>query len=37
MVAHICNLSYLGDWDLEDHGSRPAPMVGGKVNEICSH
>jgi hypothetical protein len=24
MVVHICNLSYLGSRDWEDHGSRPA-------------
>jgi hypothetical protein len=23
-VAHTCNSSYLGDWDWENHGSKPA-------------
>jgi hypothetical protein len=25
--AHTCNFSYLGGWDVEDHGSRPVKQI----------
>jgi hypothetical protein len=37
LAAHTCNPSYLGDWDQEDHGSRPAQTnsSGDPVSKIA--